>query len=1015
MLDEAPWPPRTPRYYNAARDPSCTMTGPFFRGDFISAAADTGRAGSPRAFKLRRRFTLARPPVEAWLQGLGDEVASFTLNGRRIFQVRYVHAFCVNRAGCANVTAHLRAGANCLEIDYELRGGLKTSRAHPPTGGALAELFLREADGTCRRLDTDSAWESSVDGKTWQGVTVGAKPPLPPRASRVAYCDFARVQQYLGGGAATSAVPAGATVDLRADFRGEAPAGDFTVRVQMQRGASSVAWRAEIPAGARHVQRRPDGVWQLALPIAVPLYLSSGTYEIVAESNAIYCPGGWRPGFLTVQAAPSIPGFPAPPQAMVRPLAGWPEVHIDGRPAPLLWGGVQQDKRPDRQARHSDMPLTAVTVYNTYTEWHPRLGVYDFASFDRQAESYRRANPSAYFIWDLSVYPPPDFATVFPDDMACDATGDRGSYGRFSWSWASPRAAAEIREMVARAVAYLEQAPYANRILGYRINSGVTLEWLGWDARPGQVKDFSSVNQAAFRAFCAERYPQLSNPHVPDLAERAAQDAPNDILWHRARHLNAIAYMEYNSEIIARNLLAACGTAKETLARFGRRKLVGTYYGYTFYLNANGRDARRGHFALATLLAENRGRVDFLMSPQSYGQRRLGETCGDMKPFATLAHAGIKPVIEDDSRTHNHLFPYWLDFHQTLDDEQTGNVIKRNGAIALCHGVTPYFYALCTGLDFDTPGCAEIGRRLRAAQETMVSEGVTRTAEVALVASEKSVTAAPSLYNQAPVATGRLRQIYESDGTVAVRPERLAPFNGEVFMSAHTTFARAGAPVDYLLAEDLKNRSGDYKVYVFLNCFTYDAELCAAAARLRAAGKTLVWLYAPGYANDHTLESMKRLTGMTFARMDGPTVPGVSICEDGRFMGLPDWRVAQAFYPVNPDRVLGTYADGRPGVTCTRLGQSLNYFCGPWQLDVPFIRALWRASGVFTYTDADDPIEANSAFVTLHARRPGKKTIRLPRRAATVTEVFSGRVFARAADSFSFTAPLHETYLFHFR
>jgi hypothetical protein len=65
------------------------------------------------------------------------------------------------------------------------------------------------------------------------------------------------------------------------------------------------------------------------------------------------------------------------------------------------------------------------------------------------------------------------------------------------------------------------------------------------------------------------------------------------------------------------------------------------------------------------------------------------------------------------------------------------------------------------------------------------------------------------------------------------------------------------------------------------------------------------------------------------------------------------------------------------------------------------------------WCDSDDPIEANDALFTLHARFPGIKTVHLPRK-ATVVDVFAKRIVARDTDTFTFSATLHSTYLFYF-
>ena len=61
-----------------------------------------------------------------------------------------------------------------------------------------------------------------------------------------------------------------------------------------------------------------------------------------------------------------------------------------------------------------------------------------------------------------------------------------------------------MRWALAQAITYLEKAPYANRIIGYRINSGHTIEWLGWDPAPNRTLDFSKPAKEAFKKFAAK-------------------------------------------------------------------------------------------------------------------------------------------------------------------------------------------------------------------------------------------------------------------------------------------------------------------------------------------------------------------------------------------------------------------------------------------------------------------------------------------------------------------------------
>ena len=65
------------------------------------------------------------------------------------------------------------------------------------------------------------------------------------------------------------------------------------------------------------------------------------------------------------------------------------------------------------------------------------------------------------------------------------------------------------------------------------------------------------------------------------------------------------------------------------------------------------------------------------------------------------------------------------------------------------------------------------------------------------------------------------------------------------------------------------------------------------------------------------------------------------------------------------------------------------------------------------WCDSGDPVEANERLFTLHAREPGVKTVRLPRK-TDVLDVFGRRIVARGAESFTFSAPLHTSHLFYY-
>ena len=695
--------------------------------------------------------------------------------------------------------------------------------------------------------------------------------------------------------------------------------------------------------------------------------------------------------------------------ARVEMVNGSPEFVIDGRPTYALWG-VTPSRSPT--GRHSDMPLNLVTIWSSSLRWHPETNKFLSAVLDGLAEKFCRAAPEAYFIWDLTVYPPKDWAAAHPGELVSDEEGQRkeNKHGKPLFSFASHAALDVMRAELEKAIRHLESAPYANRIIGYRISSGDTPEWLAWTPRKGHAYDFSAPSVRAFRKWAAERYPELKDPYPPKYADRVELDNGGDILWDQKRHLATIAFNEFYSDLSAEACIELSVLAKKIV---GPDKLVGTYHGYSHFLCVDGNAQHRALFAFKKVLDAKC--IDFVCSPQSYSVRRLGEPFVDMKPFGTTMMNGILSVCENDARTHNGRMLVAHRYDQSLNAYQTVMKMRRDFAAELCRRHPAYCYPIASFVGFDFPEMVEEGRAFRTVGQHLLDTGAPRRkAEVAYVVGERSITSLSPKWRG--TSSDELVQRYETNGTVVV--EKTAPRNYpsfEIFSHGLARWGRCGAPVDYVLAEDMKDNPGDYRLYVFAHNFKYDDAFRDAVARIRERGATMLWLYAPGWAHgtDCGTACMKELTGIGFVKAPSPMLAGVTMeGPGGRFMGMPLKPVSPLFYPLRPDMVIGRYSDGNPGLAEIRQGKSTSIFYGGWQMDQAFIRDVLKKAGVFVYSDSNDPTEANEKLFTLHARYAGTKSVRLPRR-TTVLDVFGRRIVARNVDKFSFDAKLHTTYLFY--
>ena len=804
-LDEGEWPAVLPEF--KSHSPR-TVKGAYFRGRVVRPSKD-GQGEGTQEFLLRRTVSLKSKPVEAWIQFIGVRSAVLRLNGKVVTRNGYWPNPTVRE-----VRGFLKAGDN--EIDFTCTRGASTS-------GVLAELFIRYPDGSHERIDTDSSFRSSCDGgKTWGDVVEQMPPPAKMwnRAHRLRYIDFAHLQRFVSGAVEPGDAMVGDRVAVRLEFDGPVPDMPLDVCIEIRRDGSAY-WREDVTVGKECLTVGTNGVWAVRFPFELPQYISDGKFDIAVAAGLSCVSGAVAKASFTCRRAAMPERFAKPSCADVRMVAGAPQFHLDGKPFFALWGDVCQRRHPDAKLRHSSAPLSVVTVFSRSSgsddEWWPSTDGFDPAVFDRQAEQARRDNgDDAYFMWDFALYPPPDWVKANPDELCLDDTGDQMPQGRTNFSFASKSALDVMERALVKALRYLESAPYANRIIGYRINSGYYTEWVGWFAKPGRLADFSPPARKAFAEYVKKHHPEWSDASVPSAVERISADP-----MARAR---CTAYHEFYSRQVADDIIRLMRKAREVV---GKGKLLGTYHGYVMTFNSRGDGQMRAHYAVKHLLEARV--VDFLMSPQNYSERRLGDICCDMKPFATLAANGVVPVIENDARTSNG--PYNGDNWQTLTRAQDIGILRRDAGTMLCRRQPVFFYALCEGTEFDFPEFADDMAAVRKVAEHCLADGVGRHAEVAYVVSEAASRSTQPLKRK-NIAAGFARQRYTPDGSVKKDNVWYIPGFTDVFRLNYVRLARAGAPVDYVLAEDLTDHPGKYKLYI-------EPDVLAGKMRFRtAAGVT---------------------------------------------------------------------------------------------------------------------------------------------------------------------------------
>lgn len=1011
-LDAPAWDPIVPGIIPPPPSKSITDYA-YFTGSMISSPLDKMGKGEYTRFNMRREINLKAKPVLAMIQYTGDDNCHCLINGNN---VGYMGDW--RQIIPLNVTDKLVKGKNVFGFSYSNTDNV---------GGCIGELFVRYPDGTSEHFNTDADFRTAPYATTkgnwsvpnynaskWAPVICHPAPPGPPWTAVLPYHDYEHSSTQILHAVTVNPqkANAGEKVRVTMEFNGKKPAAPFISTIKLFDEDSKLLWEEDREFQKKEVKTIDKNSWKLVFDYEVPMYLNSNKCTLKIYSNIM---DEVHSAQFSIKRLKTIPGFEKKPSCQIADNNGSPVIKLNGKQMYPIWGGVQRNKRQDKQPIHNNGKIDIVTLYVEYNKVWSAPDVFSTNEYDIQAEAYRRNNPDAYFIVDIQCYPPRGWDKKYPDEMCTDDNGvvNRDG-GRLNHSFSSEHYLKDTLAYLEKSLAYLENCPYANRIIGYRITGGHTLEWLGWDPTDtSKTLDFSPACQKAFEAYARKHYPELKDFSIPTIEEREALDG-DEILWNQHKHLKSVAYADFYSDSVVNPMLALCKRAKQIV---GNDKLIGLYYGYTMTLGASGRSQPRAHYTLKKVLEKANGSIDFVISPHPYALRNIGDIMGDMKPFTTLANHGMLAVIEDDSRTFTCAAPanssIGLGYFHTFNERTTVETLRRNMADTLCRNYQYYFYNLSAGCEFDFPQAEKDLATMRTVGQHCVENHIRRGAEVALVASEESIKAMPMLRKSAP--TGELLQKYLIDGSVQTYGQSACAFTGDVLENNYIRFARSGAAMDYVLAEDLADNPGNYKLYVFLNCVKYDDAFLKTIEKLRERNCTMLWIYAPGYYHnlDNGVEYMNRLTGFNFKIADGPLMPSVTFA-NGRTMGTPSTRILPMFQVVDKNAtVLGKYEDDSIGLAFKKTGNATSIYSGVWKFDVSFLTWVLKTAGVHVFSESSDPVDANEALFTLHARFPGLKNIKLPRK-TTVLDIFNRKIIGKDIDAFEYEAPLHETRFFYY-
>jgi hypothetical protein len=898
------------------------------------------------------------------------------------------------------------------EIDARVLSWL-TVRMYSSAAADVLDVYYQSPDGrwclggkfpvaqgwATYRLDLNAnAWRETQTGnesRQWGGPTKRVKSlRIDPgnQAGRRVVIDDVRLEAARAGlveGAAVEArgkarvaafhVPAtvatGTSLSVTVELGADTPPGltKGTVFARLRRG-DTVLRSVDQPVALSSTLR-----FQVSFPVSAywypgPASVEVGCYELdLADAAAAR-----REIAITSERIGTV----KPPTVGLRRLGGDPAIFVDGRPAApfafLTAGGLHPEE-------HREIAQAGVHLY---CDWfggsvasdlgHVAPDRYDYAEFDRYFADMLDIDPEARFLPHIGVVGPRWWQAQHPEELCQYEDGSKGPT-----SFASLRWRQEMGDDLRKLLAYLRQAPYADRILGYIFYSGYTAEWQMWGTWRESRDDYSAPALRAFRVFLTERYGTdqrlqaawndarvtLANATLPDAAKR--RPGGPRVLRDPRTERHAIDFYRFISSMDADALLHFARIVREATEG---KSLVGTYYAYLTAHGINQQDS--GHLAAKRVF--DSPDIDLLMSPPNYWYRKPGETSTFMSATDSFRLRGKLWLDESDHRTH--LSDPGAGYGRADTLEETLGVFWREFAEVLTKRAAVSWFDMAGGW-FSDPQILSQMRRAMAISQASLSG----------------------------------RQPFAPEIGVFVDPEsffwmRPTMANAALVLNQVVTMPQSGAPWDFCLFEDIGEPwMPDYKFYIFLNAFYVDAAHREAIhAKLRHNGATALFVYAPGYLSSQgeSLEAMQALTGIKLAKEDREGRPQILLdAADPWAQGLPADKplgaehltVAPRFYATDPQaRVAGRLIDGgQPGLVAKKQDGWTSIYSAAMQLPSGLIRSLARSAGVHVWLESDDALYTDGQFLGVHAAADGEKTIRLPRK-SKVLDAISGQ--PRTAD-----------------
>lgn len=634
---------------------------------------------------------------------------------------------------------------------------------------------------------------------------------------------------------------------------------------------------------------------------------------------------------------------------------------------------------------------------------------YSFTVVDDALKRFVALNPEGYMIIVLGLDAPEWWLEQHPQELVGYAA-QTGIARKRNASYVSQSWRNDTKTTIAAMIEHIRCQPYAKRIVGYQIGTGVNGEW-HYFGMENAMPDNGPAMTIFFRSWLKNKYAgkiallqQAWKTQVTDFnaisvpSEKERQTTGCMVLRYPEADAKVLDYYECLHEAIANTIMDFAMKLKELT---GNRLLVGSYYGYFFGMPY---PPEGFHLNLETLLKSPA--IDFLQSPYSYDRRaRLIGGDGLNRSLPDLFRLyGKLHFMEDDTYTHlSDINDSRFNTIRAFSAAESLAIIERQLSNAICRGFGIQWIEFHNSRD--TRGWFE-DRKLLAA----IKRGI-------------------ELYTNLPSS----RTPSSSQVCVVLSPLNIAyvgypaqpvALSANLLSGIMHEMARTGIPYDVITLDQLGNpKLPDYRCYLFLNCFRLtEEEKKRISHTVKRDHKMAIWLYAAGGIADNGI-SDKNITALTEIKVRMKKEPGSQkvALVSGSNAQLDHLSPEEMVFPAKSKYVmevndgptfsiddteatlLGRHQDSRePALAVKNCGNWTSVYCAAPFISRAILAYLMKRVGIHQYIDSGDVIYANYPYLAIHVKIGGIKKIMLPEKAVTVTSLFDDKIIARNVQNFSY-------------